>query len=50
MWIKCGLVNKAGEEALAAKDLDTLETLRDKATGAQVAEIERMISKLRPRR
>jgi len=50
MWVKCGLVNKAGEEALKAKDMNTLEQLRDKATGPQLAEIERMITQLRPRR
>lgn len=50
MWVKCGLVNKAGEEALKAKDMATLEELRDKATGAQLTEIERMITQLRPRR
>lgn len=50
MWVKCGLVNKAGEEALKAKDMNTLEMLRDKATGPQLAELERMITQLRPRR
>ena len=50
MWVKCGLVNKAGEEALKAKDMNTLELLREKATGSQLADIERMISQLRPRR
>lgn len=50
MWVKCGLINKAGEEALKAKDVQTLEQLRDKATGTQLTEIERMITQLRPRR
>lgn len=50
MWVKCGLVNKAGEEALKAKDMDTLEQLRDKATGPQLTEIERMITQLKPRK
>lgn len=50
MWVKCGLVNKAGEEALKAKDMNALEQLREKATGAQLTEIERMITQLRPRR
>lgn len=50
MWVKCGLVNKAGEEAFKAKDMDTLEQLRDKATGSQLSDIERMITQLRPRR
>jgi vacuolar protein sorting-associated protein 16 len=47
MWVKCGLVVKAGEEALKAKDAALLEGLRDKATGNSVAEIERMIAELR---
>ena len=50
MWIKCGMVSKAGEEALKTKDMDTLESLRDKASGSQLTEIERMITQLRPRR
>ena len=50
MWVKCGLVNKAGEEALKAKDMNTLELLREKASGNQLVEIERMITQLRPRR
>lgn len=44
------MVSKAGEEALKAKDMDTLESLRDKATGSQLTEIERMITQLKPRR
>lgn len=50
MWVKCGMVSKAGEEALKAKNLTTLESLRDKTTGAQLADIERMINQLRPRK
>lgn len=50
MWVKCGMIVKAGEEAAKAKDIDTLESLRDKATGQQAGEIERLISQLRPRR
>lgn len=50
MWVKCGFVNKAGEEALKAKDMDMLEQLRGKATGSQLTEIERMITQLRPRK
>lgn len=48
--MKCGMIVKAGEEAVKAKDLDSLEMLRDKASGQQTGEIERMISQLRPRR
>ena len=44
------MVAKAGEEAFKAKDMNKLEELRDKASGAQSAEIERMITQLKPRR
>ena len=50
MWVKCGLIAKAGEEALKAKDLNALELLRQKATGAQLADIERMVTQLKPSR
>ena len=50
MWVKCGMIGKAGEEAFKAKDLNALEVLRDKASGAASSEIERMISQLRPRK
>ena len=50
MWVKCGLITKAGEEALKAKDLNALELLRQKATGAQLADIERMVTQLKPSR
>ncbi|KPI35492.1 uncharacterized protein AB675_10984 [Cyphellophora attinorum] len=50
MWVKCGMVVRAGEEALKAKDLNALELLRSKATGQQAGEIERMINQLRPRK
>ena len=48
MWLKCGMVNKAGEEALKAKDRKALEELRGKATGnpQMQVEIERMITLL----
>ncbi|EEQ89941.1 hypothetical protein RJZ56_004756 [Blastomyces dermatitidis] len=50
MWVKCGMVVKAGEEALKAKDVDSLEVLRGKASGLAVGEIDRMINQLRPRK
>lgn len=50
MWVKCGMVVKAGEEAVKAKDLDALELLRSKASAQQAGEIERMINQLRPRK
>jgi hypothetical protein len=46
MWVKCGLVVKAGEEALKAKDKTLLEELRTKATGNSVLDIDRMIAQL----
>lgn len=50
MWVKCGMIVKAAEEAHRAKDVNTLEVLQAKASGPAVAEIERMINLLRPRR
>ncbi|KAI9763294.1 MAG: hypothetical protein M1840_000776 [Geoglossum simile] len=49
MWVKCGLLVKAGEEAFRARDVNSLEVLKSKATGSAVNEIERMIAQLRPR-
>ena len=46
MWIKCGMVNKAGEEALKAKDRNALEELRTQATGSAALDIDRMIAQL----
>lgn len=50
MWVKCGMLVKAGEEALKANDINTLQDLRSKATGQQAVEIERLINQLKPRR
>jgi len=50
MWVKCGMVVKAGEEASKAKDVNALELLRSKASGSAVGEIDRMIAQLRPKR
>lgn len=46
MWVKCGMVVKAGEEALKVKDRATLEDLRGKASGSAVLDIDRMIAQL----
>lgn len=46
MWVKCGLVGKAGEEAVKAKDRAALEGLREQATGAGLVEIERLMGQL----
>ncbi|KAF2189089.1 vacuolar protein sorting-associated protein 16 [Zopfia rhizophila CBS 207.26] len=50
MWIKCGLLVKAGEEALKAKDRAKLEELRGRASGSAGVELERMIGMLPPPR
>lgn len=50
MWVKCGMLVKAGEEALKTKDLNALELLKSKATGSVVGDIERIIAQLRPKR
>lgn len=50
MWVKVGMVGRAGEELVKAKDLDGLEALRARAPGTGVAEIERMIGALQSRR
>jgi hypothetical protein len=49
MWVKCGMLVKAAEEALKVKDVNSLELLKAKASGNAVMEIERMIVQLRPR-
>ncbi|KAK5122098.1 hypothetical protein LTR85_004344 [Meristemomyces frigidus] len=46
MWVKCGMVAKAGEEALKAKDKSALEELRAQASAGQQLELDRMIAQL----
>lgn len=46
MWVKCGLLVKAGEEAYKAKDKVLLEELRSKASGSAAVEIERYLGML----
>jgi len=46
MWVKCGMVSKAGEEALKAKDRGALEELRAQASGNSALDIDRMIAQL----
>lgn len=48
MWVRCGLIVKAGEEAFRAKDVNALEVLQAKATGAPALEIDRLLKQLRP--
>lgn len=43
MWVKCGLLVKAGEEAVKAKDRALLEGVRDRASGSAAVEIERLM-------
>ncbi|KAI4197276.1 MAG: hypothetical protein LQ350_006003 [Teloschistes chrysophthalmus] len=50
MWMKCGMIVKAGEELVKAKDVNGLEELREKASGSNVAEIQRMIAQFGSRR
>ncbi|KAL8929102.1 MAG: hypothetical protein Q9172_000645 [Xanthocarpia lactea] len=50
MWVKCGMVAKAGEELVKVKDVSGLEELRGKARGGEAMEIERMIAQFRSRR
>jgi hypothetical protein len=46
MWVKCGLLVKAGDEAFKAKDRALLEELRTKASGSASVEIERLVGML----
>jgi hypothetical protein len=46
MWVKCGLLVKAGEEAVKAKDKALLESVRDKASGSATVELDRLMAQL----
>ncbi|TKA29238.1 hypothetical protein B0A50_03748 [Salinomyces thailandicus] len=46
MWVKCGMLTKAGEEALKAKDRAALDELRSQASGQGQLEIDRMVAQL----
>jgi len=46
MWLKCGMMKQAGEEALKAKDRSALEDLRERADGNVQRDIEIMIAQL----
>ena len=50
MWVKCGMIVKAGEEAFKAKDVTALEQLSSRATANTVGELDRMIKQLRPKK
>ena len=42
------MVTRAAEEAFKAKDVKSLQDLREKATGTAAGDIDRMIAQLRP--
>ena len=46
MYVKCGMVSKAAEEAAKNKDLDGLIDLRGKANPRELGEVERLIRQL----
>ena len=50
MWVKCGMVSRAGEELVKAKDLEGLEQLKGKAGAGSAGEIDRMMAPLKPRK
>ena len=50
MYVKCGMIVRAGEELVKVKDLEGLEELKGKARAGEVGEVERLIGQLRPRR
>lgn len=43
MWLKCGMVAKAADEAFKAKDRMALEELRAQANGQDAVEVERLV-------
>ncbi|KAA8914859.1 Vps16, N-terminal region-domain-containing protein [Sphaerosporella brunnea] len=47
MYMRCGLIMRAADEANRAKDVAALETLRGKAMGRDQVEIERLIKILK---
>jgi hypothetical protein len=46
MWVRCGLLVKAGEEAVKAKDAGLLEEVKGRATGSALIELERLGAQL----
>jgi vacuolar protein sorting-associated protein 16 len=50
MWVKCGMIKQAAEEAAKSKDLKKLEELKGLSTRpGEASEIERLISGLKGR-
>ncbi|KAL8936002.1 MAG: hypothetical protein Q9211_004401 [Gyalolechia sp. 1 TL-2023] len=50
MFVKSGMVGKAGEELVRVKDVNGLKELRGKARAGEEMEIDRMIAQFRSRR
>ena len=51
MWVKCGMVERGGDELVRVKDLSGLEELRAKTSDRTAqAELDRMIRGLKPKR
>ena len=50
MFVKCGMISRAGEELAKAKDAEGLEELKRRANGTGVAGIDRMLSQLKAKR
>ncbi|KAL9081601.1 MAG: hypothetical protein Q9159_007217 [Coniocarpon cinnabarinum] len=46
LYVKCGLMEKAGEEALKARDREWLEEMRAKTEGRDLASVERFLTQL----
>jgi vacuolar protein sorting-associated protein 16 len=48
MWVKCGMIKQAAEEAARLKNGKKLEELKQMATRpGDIAEVERLLSSLR---
>jgi hypothetical protein len=47
MWVKCGMVGKAAEEAGKARDVKMLEQLKDKARPGEREVVERILEGLK---
>ena len=50
MWVKCGMITRAGEELAKVKDVEGLEKLQKRAPAGGAVEIDKMIAGLRTRR
>ena len=50
MFVKCGMVVRAGEELVKDRDMEGVEGLKGQGRAGEVGGVERLISQLRPRR